>query len=225
MEMRETKKRQLAKWMIPLSLALVLGACGGNNDKDASESPSASASPSESPSESPSSSASASPSGSADAAASTIAGYSLYEDAANQVSIEYPADWEVRTDVPGVSFAILSPLDGDGDTFAENVNLVVQDLQGQAIDLAQYVELSKQQLPQVITDYEFVDEETTTAENGLELTILDYTGTQGQNELYWRQVIAINGSKAYVITCSAAETDFDKFSEAFGNMVSTFTFK
>lgn len=227
-------KRNIAKLALPLSLALVLGACGGANDKEkatssatASQTASPSASPSTSPSSSPSSSPSESPSSSPSAASADTAsmqGYKLFKDDTNQISIEYPEDWTLSNDIPGVSFAVLAPVAGADDTFQENVNLVVQDLQGQAIDLAQYMTLTKDQLSQVITNYEFVDEETIKAENGLDVAMLDYTGQQGQNDLYWRQAIMINGGKAYVLTYSATEDEFDTYAEQVGNIMGSLTF-
>lgn len=238
-KMHSKTKKRFAKWLFPLSLAVVLSACGGgSDDKEAaapsssasgspssspSASPSASPSPSESASPSPSSSASASPSA-ASGNAEVTPGYQLFEDAANKISIEYPKDWTLVDNLPGAVMAAMSPVDGDQDTFQENVNLVVQDLNGQEIDLAQYVELTKQQLGQVITDYKFVDDDTMKAENGLEVAMLDYTGVQGQNDLYWRQAFVLNGGKAFVVTYTAAEANFDKYVEQFAEMVGSLTF-
>jgi len=138
--------------------------------------------------------------------------------------MEYPEDWTLVDNIAGVAIAFLSPAEGANDTFQENVNLVIQDLQGQAVDLDQYMTETKNQLGKVITDYEFIDDERGKADNGMDVAVLDYTGKQGQNDLYWRQAIMINDGKAYVFTYSAAEDKFDTFADQASNILGSLTF-
>jgi len=231
-------KRRYASLVFPLGLALVLGACSSSSNKEAaapsvaasasvSPSPSASPAPSASPKAAAATSAAPSPSASASSsgkvpAASPVPGYVNFGDPENKISLQYPKDWTLRTDVPGVAMAALSPLEGKTDTFQENVTLVIEDLKGQAIDLKQYMDISKQNLAKIVTNFKLQDEDTLTDEGHYVTGLLDYTGAQGQSSLFWRQAIVINNGKAYTITYTATVADPHKYVDQFANIADTF---
>jgi hypothetical protein len=68
--------------------------------------------------------------------------WSTYTDKANKFSIQYPNDWS--KEIRGNSTIFLSPLNGSGDRFKENVNLMLQDLSQQPVTLEHYTDITKE---------------------------------------------------------------------------------
>ncbi len=93
--------------------------------------------------------------------------------------IRYPSEWDENTSGQmGTSFILFSPLESDDDKFRENVNLLIQDLQGQELDLNSYVELSENQVRTLVTNGEIIKSERQNNQNG-EHHKLVYNGSQG----------------------------------------------
>ncbi|MFC5470156.1 PsbP-related protein [Cohnella suwonensis] len=208
-------------------LALALSACGGNDKKEeSSPSPSASASPSASVAASPSASPSESPSASAasPSSASEAGSTGMQHYKGELTSIDYPSDWTLVENVGGAVAAFMSPKDGDDDKFQENVNVVVQDLEGQDVTLEQYAQITKDQIGQLITDAEMIGEESMDADDGTKLYSLLYSGNQGEFNLNWQQVFTIVDGKAYILTYTAEPDQFDKYVETVGTMADTWIF-
>ncbi len=214
------KTKKWLKWSVPLGLSLVLAACGGNSEnkgKDAS--PSVSPSPSISESASPS----LSPSSSASSSTATAEGFETFEDETNGFEFQYPQDWTQRTNVEGTVIFLLAPVES-GATFHPNFNVVVQDFGGQSMDLAQYTELNKQQLEQLITDFKLESEERVSGSNGVEFQELLYTGKQGQLDLIWLQLYTIQNGKAYICTYTSNDDSYNKNIDAIQKMAESMVF-
>ncbi len=213
--MKRSKAKQVLKWSLPLGLALLLAACGsGSNDKRDGATPSGSSSPIASASSGPS----GSPSQSADPGAN--AGFEMFTDDASGVEIQYPQDWALSHDVPGAIITFMTALE-DGDKFRDNVSISMQDLGGEEMDLAQYVEVTEQQLQEIITDFTLLSEEQFATDDGLDIQVIKYTGKQGDFSLTWQQLLSIKNGKAYVLTYLAEDDSFDKYVETVGQMVET----
>jgi len=120
----------------------------------------------------------------------------------------------------------LAPLEDANDKFAENVGFIVEDLGGQAVTAAQYVEITKQQLGsgELIGDFEVLDEGVEN-EDGIDGAYLIYNGTQGGNELSWLQTVEIYEGKAYIITYTAHRDSFEKYLDIVGEIADSWTIK
>ena len=68
--------------------------------------------------------------------------WDVHIDKANRYSVQYPNDW--AKEIRGNSILFLSPLNGSGDRFKENVNLMLQDLSQQPVTLEQYTDITKE---------------------------------------------------------------------------------
>jgi hypothetical protein len=124
-------------------------------------------------------------------------------------AISFPEDWENERDSFGAVIIMFSPLSGDTDQFAENVNVVVEDLAGADLDLDGYVEIATEQLLDFIPDIDFVERFTDQMDEEPSWVIV-YTGTQDGIEYKWMQEVALFEGSAYIITYTGA-AEFDTY--------------
>ena len=130
-------------------------------------------------------------------------------------SISCPADWEMQTNKPPTEFIVLSPLNGAEDDFADNFNLLKQDLTGRNINLLQYDSVSEADITNTLGANSILQSKE---ENGHHSII--YKGALKGRNLKWKQLYFMKNEIAYVLTYTAEEKNYDKYSdiaEAFFN--------
>ena len=138
-------------------------------------------------------------------------------------AISYPEDWETERDSFGAVIIMFSPLSGGSDQFSENVNVVVEDLEGADITLDEYVDLAVEQLTEFIPDIDISDEfpdEMDTQPSW----VIAYTGTQDGVEYNWVQEIALFDGSAYIITYTG-EDEFDTYLVHAAEIFDSFDFR
>ena len=64
--------------------------------------------------------------------------------------MKYPKTWQFRENVDGAAVVFISPKETPLDVYSENLNIVVQDLHGRMMPLAQY---SQQAIYQLINSF------------------------------------------------------------------------
>ena len=139
--------------------------------------------------------------------------------------ILYPGDWDKNTTGQmGTSFILFSPLESEGDKFRENVNLLIQDLQGQKIDLKSFVELSENQVKTLITDGEVLESEMLNNSNG-EHHKLVYNGKQGVFNLRFEQYFWIIEGSAYILTFTSEADKFPQYKSVSEKILNSFKMK
>ena len=137
-------------------------------------------------------------------------------------SIDYPKDWELNeSGQMGTSFILFSPLTSQNDQFRENVNLLVQDLTGYNLDLDGYVEISEGQIKTMITDGKIIESKRVTNQT-LDYQKIIYTGKQGNFNLKFEQYYWVVGDKAFVLTLTCEETQFDDYKLTGENILNSF---
>lgn len=143
----------------------------------------------------------------------------------NQFSISYPIDWELKTDgSTAVQLYILSPLTSEEDLFMENVNVLIQDLNGQGIDLAKYASISEGQIPEMIPEGKIIESETKKSKAGDYHRIV-FSGIQNEMSLIFLQYYFIHNEKAYVLTLTCEEPQFEAYKEQGEKILASFQFK
>ena len=139
--------------------------------------------------------------------------------------IQYPSEWDVNTSGQmGTSFILFSPLDSDNDKFRENVNLLIQDLQGQKLDLDSYVELSESQVKTLVTNGEIIESKRQNNPNG-EHHKLVYNGTQGLFVLRFEQYFWVKDNKAYILTFTSEKEKFATHKSVSEKILNSFKMK
>lgn len=132
------------------------------------------------------------------------------------LSIEYPFTWELdQSGQMGTSFIIFSPIQIEGDTFRENVNLLIEDISGSGMNLTDYASVSEQQIQSIFGPIE----ESVRIGNK---HMLVYNAVMGNFKLKLIQYLQISDSKAYVLTLTAARTEFDKYQEVGKKIMDSF---
>ena len=143
----------------------------------------------------------------------------------NEYSVQYPSDWEL--DVSGQlqsTFILISPLESGEDNFRENVNLVIQDLAGQAIDLNRYTEISEEQVRTLLPNSSIMESKRV-KDRTHEYHKLVYTGEQGGRELVFEQYYSVWKDKAYVITLTTTKTSTGQYKETGAKILDSFLLK
>lgn len=118
------------------------------------------------------------------------------------------AGWE-KTDFIGLSVAYLAPVQGEKDTFRENVNLVIETgVPG--LTSKQYAEATLPLMEQLMTNFKALKSGEMTID-GQTVVTRDFTFSQGTLQLKDRQAYLVVDDTAYVLTYSAEPAQFDAF--------------
>lgn len=126
-------------------------------------------------------------------------------------SIDYPKDWELNeSGQMGTSFILFSPLASQKDEFKENVNLLIQDLTGYNLDLDGYVEISEGQIKTMMKNGKIMESKRVTNRT-LDYQKVIYTGKQGIYNLKFEQYYWVVDNKAFVLTLTCEEPQFDDY--------------
>ena len=126
-------------------------------------------------------------------------------------SIDYPKDWELdESGQMGTSVIIISPLSSQKDQFRENVTVIAQDLTGYNVDLNEYVSISESQIKAMITNAKIIESKRVKIQD-LSYHKIVYTGKQGVYSLKFAQYYYVVGDKAYVLTLTCENTQFDDY--------------
>jgi serine/threonine-protein kinase len=150
-----------------------------------------------------------------------IPGWLTYTDPGKKFTISYPKEWTTRSVNNAIAF--LSPQEGAGDTFQENVNVLQQDLSAQPMTLDNYTELSRKQ----ITDAFGANAVVSTApksiagQKGVEMVYtMNYQGRALKIRAYW----FIKEKTAWVLTFTAEPAQFDKYDKTGTAILNSFAF-
>lgn len=147
--------------------------------------------------------------------------WDTYTDKANNFSIQYPKEWikEIR----GNSILFLSPLDGQGDRFKENVNVMLQDLSQQELTLAEYTELTKESVIANLGKQAIVSLKDVTLK-GVSAKEFIYKMNLNGNNLKIKQYWFIQNKKAYLFTYTAKPSKFNDYEAVASKIVESFKF-
>lgn len=127
-------------------------------------------------------------------------------------SIRYPGNWQMQTsENPQVALILMSPQENDSDLFRENINLLVQDLNGLNMDLNSYTKLSESQISQALKKAKIDLSKRLFDPQGNEYHKLIYSGEQGGYHLKFEQLYRLHNNKAWVLTYTAVLDDFERF--------------
>lgn len=135
-------------------------------------------------------------------------------------SIRFPSDWETQTGDAGVEVMSLSPLDGAGDSFRENVNVVTERLPSR-MSLKAYGDASVKNLQKMLSNCS-VEEHTTTRIGGEEAGRIVYMHRMQGYDIKVLAYYLVDGRQACVITSTATKQSYARFEAQFEAIAKTF---
>jgi hypothetical protein len=153
----------------------------------------------------------------------------------NNYSVKYPGDWDLQqsdnketgTTVNATvryQFAVLSQLESPQDQFRENVNLVIEDLNGKKLDLDEYSRLAENQLKTMMKNCKILEQKKVNKGVRPYFKIIwtwDYLTVPLKVEQYtW-----LLDGKAYILTFTSEQTKFAQFQKIGEKILDTFTLK
>ncbi len=139
-------------------------------------------------------------------------------------SLQYPQDWTLdQSRQSGTSFIVLSQPSSPDDQFRENVNLLIQDLNGLNMDLDNYTEISLDQVKMMLTNGNII-ESVRRKGNGVEFQKVVYSGDQGVFKIYCEQYYRVKDKKAYVLTLTCETDQLDSYKEIGEQILNSFKF-
>ncbi len=170
-------------------LALALAACGGG---------------------SPSNGSTASPEATATASPSATSAAERYEDPRYGFTVDVPQGWLVAQETPSGAVVALYPLAGAADAFAENVNVVVEELPTD-LTASEYMDVAWGKLEPQLADVEVYGRGDLTV-GGLPAASIDYRARFPQipDPLHLLQVAVLDGRTVFVITYTGTD-EFDRY--------------
>jgi hypothetical protein len=140
-------------------------------------------------------------------------------------SIEYPSSWELNQEgLNQTSFILFSALESDEDKFRENVNLLIQDLSGKNIDLDTYVDITEEQVKNMLPNSLLIESKRV-VDDGKEFHKAVYSGVVGQVYLQFEQYFWVIGEAAYVLTFTTEKDKFEDFQETGERILNSFKLK
>lgn len=134
-------------------------------------------------------------------------------------SLSYPSNLEL-VEVDGVEFLLFTELKGGNDDFIENLNLMVQDVTTLNLSLQEYVELSEGQIASV--GGELMASDLKEKDDGTQYQRVIYTSRSDNKDLKYLQHYYLVNHKAYVLTFTAAESEFASYAHDMELIMDTF---
>ena len=153
---------------------------------------------------------------------STPSGWETFKN--ENYSIQYPESWELNADgLMQTNLILFARAESLENEFRENINLLIQDMNGQGVSLQQFSQISVEQIQSMITNADVISSKTKEGKNGTYQEVI-FTGDQGIYELKWRQQYWVQDEKAYVLTYTATQETYDEFQKEMRRVMNSFEF-
>lgn len=140
-------------------------------------------------------------------------------------SIQYPMNWIVdNSGQLGAELFLFSPEESKEDQFIESINLVITDLTAQKASLSEYIQKSEEELASMITNFKLLENKQVQNQNG-ECQEMLYTGDHNQYKLQFKKFYWIRNNKAFVLTFTGEQANFEDYSKMTDKILNSFLIK
>lgn len=135
-------------------------------------------------------------------------------------SISFPAAWRVEPNYLGTAVFALSPIEGQEDTFRENINVVHETLPV-VITSQQYYDANLKSMKAMLKDFS-VSEVLSIQHQASPAILMIGAHTMGQNNVKTLALFYTHGKNGFVITCTAPPETFDRYKSDFQASLGSF---
>ncbi|MBD2412936.1 serine/threonine protein kinase [Nostoc calcicola FACHB-389] len=137
-----------------------------------------------------------------------------YNNVAYGINIKYPSNWQ-KTGTPdhisGNVVKFISPKKTDGDTYLENVNLVVEDLPEAHKELEQFTKFFLDEIQGSYPNIKILEKDKTQLANRPAYQVIYTLEEEGINIKRLQVWMVENNQKAYIITYTADVTQYSEY--------------
>lgn len=141
----------------------------------------------------------------------------------NNYSIYYPESWIFQDNVGnGIEFFLLTKKTDAKDSFSENLNLIIQNIESLNLDLDKYVAITESQIKENKGKI-LVNKRDKNKFNDFHVFVFE--ANVNRNDLKFMQYIFVENSKAYVLTFSATLSNFNKYISEMQKTMDSFKLK
>ncbi|MDJ0644759.1 MAG: PsbP-related protein [Flavobacteriaceae bacterium] len=138
-------------------------------------------------------------------------------------SINYPSNWQLDTSGRNkTEFIILSKRE-ENDPFRENVNLIIQDLSNHIMNLESFVKLSEDVIKQ--TPSATIIESKKIENDGRTYHQIIWKGFISKQILKFKQLFFIKNNRAYTLTLTGREKEFENYLPIGDKILTSFILK
>lgn len=152
---------------------------------------------------------------------SAAASYKTYRNSAAGYRLEYPADFTVKR--IGSATVFSSSEEDRKFAFSPSINVVAIELGAAPGELDQFYRQSKEALERSLGIVRFIEDRKDTLAQA-DAYRLVYASRQKKADFKFLQVLCIRNSRAYVITYTALQEQYDKFFKTAQAMIESFRF-
>ena len=145
-----------------------------------------------------------------------------YSNLEQGFSLRYPADWTIEENKNGAAVIFYAPSKNALDIFQENVNVVVREQGNDPTGLEEYSRLAVEQLRTVFHDNVVMLENENTRLAGLPGHKIVFVGKGVETDLKYYCVWTIKGSRAFQITYTSLEADYDDYVAKVNRLIGSF---
>lgn len=139
----------------------------------------------------------------------------------NGYSLSYPSNLKLDESGQGIEFMLFTEKTNSTDNFSENINLIIQNLETLNLDLNKFVELTENQIK---ANGNLISSERKKV-NDSEFHKLIYVIHLNNFDLKFIQYDFVVNNKAYILTFTAKENEFDRYSTEMEKIMKTFEIK
>lgn len=140
----------------------------------------------------------------------------------NGYTISYPSDLKLdESGKLGSEFLLYIEKADSTDNFTHNINLIIQNLESLNLDLNKFVEITENQIK---ANGNLISSERIKTDNS-EFQKLIYSAQLNNFDLKFIQYDFVVNNKAYILTFTAKENEFDKYSSEMEKIMKTFEIK
>ena len=139
-----------------------------------------------------------------------------------EFQISYSSDLKLdESGKNGMTFLLLTEKTNSEDNFAENINLMRQDLEKLNLNLDKFVEITEKQ----ITENGKLVESKKLKKNGTEYQRIVFEAFLNNFNLKFLQYNFFKNNKIYILTFSAKEEEFEKYQKNMEEIMKSFKLK